>query len=265
VAAALAVGACSQPVTAVAPTPTEGLAIINILGAVRDAVNRPLVGASVEIQNQSRTVATLVTDSMGAYRWTGKLFGAATFRAAMDGYVSSIETLTPDPHVSINGPVFELDLAAPSAGIDTGDYELSFTADSNCTGLPESVRSRTYSATVSRASANLYPVGVANTQSWLAGPGGFSIGASGGTLGILDDTAPEFIEHIAPFTYLEVAIGGFFAAETPRVSTMSFPAGIVYCELNAAPAGFFCQTVPRDRVISLVVCYGNGRITLTRK
>jgi len=212
-----------------------------------------------------------MTDSVGRYALSGTFRDAVTLRATKEGYVTATQTL--DVRTLCNScPAFmTFELALPeNVTIETGDYTLTFAADSACTDLPADVRIRAYAATIA---PNMVPGVPANTQylvtvpgtsSWCCGPGGFGIGVAGHQVAITDDTGDQILDQLGSFRYLEFSLGGDAVLETPATSTMSFGGQLDYCELKSSIGNAFCRFVSGDQLITRVIC-GGSRFTLTKR
>ena len=262
----------SSPTSSSAPTPSQ--VFTEVVGYVADTAARPLVDVRVEIVERFQTVASTVSDADGRVNFSGSFASPVIGRATKDGYVTASQSVQSQnsvpPSLSTGYVHFSLEPVAAAVTIETGDYTLAFAADSGCTDLPGDMRRRTYAANITSDPTpelplnTQYRVSVAGTESWCCrGSGGLGIGVAGNYVAITDDTGPEFTEVTPPFNRLEFTFGGGFSAKTPTLTTMSFSGGVVYCELNQDPAGYFCQTVPKDILKKLVFC--SGKIILTRK
>jgi hypothetical protein len=215
-----------------------------------------LAGATVEIVVESQTVASTTSDADGHVVLSGSFAAPVTCRASKAGYVTESEFAHAQPPSSNGSVAFTLPLA-PTVKIVTGDYTLTFVADSACTDLPDDVRTRTYAATITSvpSSANqspdgtLYMVQVPGTRSWASSIGGFPISVAGNYVASADDTGSQIMGDISPGRSLELNAWGGSAVETPTVSTLSFVADVKYCE-----TGKPCSS-----------CAQNSQITLTHK
>ena len=199
----------------VQPSPPQPIPTgIQLAGTVSDAAWRPLAGAKVEVVNGRQAGLSTTTDGGGNFRLTGAFDDTTQFRATKDGHVAAARPLPPscapcNPQWWIH---FFLETLAPHADI-TGDYILTFIADSACSALPEDARTRTYTATVAPASLSVGPANswfdvtltgstvVARNNSFMLGVAGDYAAAD---LGDLHGSA-GLVEQIAPNTYLTLS------------------------------------------------------------
>jgi hypothetical protein len=239
----------------VASTPPAPQVFTRIEVYVEDAAFRPLAEVTVDLIDQSQTVAA-VSDANGLVLFSGSFVGPVTLRATKDGYVGASQTVTEQSLSRGGGILFFLGTVAAPVKIETGNYTFTFVADRTCTDLPDNVRTRTYAANIAPGQQSGFPtdtqyyVSVAGTTSWCcSGTGGFGIGVAGNYVAITDDTSPEMREQLPGSDYLELDGWGGTSIETPTVSMLSFFADLKYCAMGG----------------SCVSCAGNSRITLTRR
>jgi hypothetical protein len=222
--------AALNPIAPTAPTaPPSGSLLMR--GTVSDTAFRSLAGARVEVVDGPQAGLSTTSDARGEFSLTGLFDNATRFRAAKEGYLTATRTLQPfcapcNPNWWIN---FSLEVPAAPVNL-SGDYTLTFIANSACSTLPNEVRARTYTATIPPASnagpANAYfyvTVGGA-----LEGWGALGMGVAGDYVAIWLET---LVEQTAPNTF--VSFGGLAAASigTSAGSTIALPfdGSIDYC------------------------------------
>jgi hypothetical protein len=248
--------ACGSSVPPTAPNVVATRQIFTRIEAhVEDAAFRPLAEVRVDLIDQSQTVAA-VSDANGSVIFSGSFVDPVTLRATKDGYVTASQAVTEQSLLRGVGIFFFLGTVATPVRIATGNYTLTFVADSTCTDLSESVRTRTYAANIAPGQQSGFPadtqyyVSVAGTTGWCCSiTGGFSIGVAGNYVAITADTSPEMSEQLPGSDYLELDGWGGTSIETPTVSNLSFSAALKYCAVGR----------------SCVSCAQNSRITLTRQ
>jgi len=271
-------GACGSssptPTSPTSPLPVQYV-FAEIAGDVLDTAFRPVAGVKVEIVDGVRAGTSATSDAEGRFSFTGgQLVDGIRFRATKDGYISTTVSgplQFPWPSTVAHLAVI-LESLAPPVKIDAGDYALTIIADRACTDIPVDLRTRTYNATITPAPlssgipANTrYNVAVSGP---LLSPFGFGIGVAGSHLRFEID-GPAFVEHVAPFTYLEIAGSGESDVEAATASTLSIPfsGSFTYCDLKAEMArNNNCYTTPQDQRISYQQCVSqNDRMILTRR
>jgi hypothetical protein len=231
---------------------------------VQDTAVRPVADARIEVVEGARAGVSTTTDASGRYTLPGVFVGALALRASKDGYV----TVTKPYETARQGQQalsFVMDLAVPSVNIG-GEYSATFTADNSCTELPDSLRRRTYTATIEsgpgyaskhhyRATlggATFYPSPLNNT---------FFIGVAGDFAHVeIDFDGIGIAEELTPSTYVSIVGLGHTTIGGPQIS-VSLDGWFEYCTAAAATGrGFYsCADVP-------VTCRStNHRLTLVRR
>ena len=228
----LAVAGCGNPGSG-APTPSATsptapspptLSRNGVMGTVNDTAFRPLGGARVEVVDGPQAGISTTVDANGAFSLSGTFDDATRFRAAMEGHLTTIQASRTD---LVGGRYvnFHLEVPAPPVNM-TGDYTLTFVADSACVGLPNEVRTRTYGATITPSHPTNIPTANTNFQvalsgaSFLPSQDSFPVGVAGDfvTFWFSD---PAVVEVIAPSTQLELYGAGGASAGTSGISTMA--------------------------------------------
>jgi hypothetical protein len=142
---------------------------------------------------------------------------------------------------------FSLETESPAVDL-TGDYNVTFRADASCEQIPDSLRSRTYAATVQKAES-----GVAARFTLTLRGGNFPARFDRADLGVAGEHfvvplgdyhgTPGFAEEVAPRTYLtfEGPVEGSLASLGSGTLTASLNGAVGYCEVSgAASSGFGC-------------------------
>ena len=265
----------SLPTTPTSATQTSApvqKVFTRISGGVADTAFRPLTGVRIEFLDGPQAGTSTETDADSAFSFSGTFTGVVTVRATKEGYVSATQALNLQLVCCSSDSAFiffTLESAVPSVKIEPGDYSLTLIADNACGDLPADLRTRTYSATITRGSTlpsnTHYDVEVSGP---LLSSFGFGIGVSGNYLGFVID-GPAFFEHIPPLTYLEIAGQGGTSVDTSILSTISIPfaGSFEYCVLNSEMNRTSnCYTTPPDQKIAYSQCLSNRDLMiLTRR
>jgi hypothetical protein len=222
----------SSPSATSPPPPVAGLFM---KGTVSDTAYRPLAGARVEVLDGPQAGLSTTTGIRGEFSMTGVFDGATRFRATEEGHITATRTLQPfcarcNPNWWIN---FTLEVPDPPVNI-SGDYTLTFVANSTCTMLPDQVRSRTFTGTIPET-----PTGVPADAYFRVGGATFFEDWDGIGIGVAGDYVAfwleTLVEQIAPNTF--VAFSGQAAASIGRssMSTFALPfnGSIEYCVTTA--------------------------------
>src|SRR5262245_46266110 len=240
-------GATPATASAAIPAPAN---VGSVGGFVLDTAFRPLAGAGVEVLTGVDASLSTTANAEGHFFLAGRFDATTVFRAFVNGHDSVTET----PRFSSPGGqpwiIFWLEPLGGAVNI-AGDYTLTLTADDACVGLPDEVRTRSYTATVALTPVAHIPkdthfsVTVHGTAS---GPQSFpSIGVAGQDLGFdssdNDDGIPMLVEQVGPDAYLRYrpynGLAGTRVDETvPAIST-SFDGTIEY---SAAATHLQCQS-----------------------
>jgi len=254
----------------IAPSPASpapaGTTSIQLNGYVYDTGFRPIAGATVEVLDGPQAGMVLTSQADGHLSAIGG-FNGVTMRATMAGYAPATEPV----HLTNAGGWIYFDLVSLTPPVPLASkYTLTIAADSSCTALPEELRTRTYSTTVTpggtaNAPSNTWFGGYV-TDAQMAGSGnGFFIGVSGDYVGFsTNGEGPSLVEVLGNNRYLAYAIDARFPGVVPGASTMSasFTGMIEYCELPGPIAYYDCSRNYNRRE----QCTGtNGRVTLTAR
>ena len=262
---AVALTGCGEQPTAPS-SPTSQL--VTIIGSVRDTALRPLGDAKVEFGNGPTSGHLAATGDDGRFSLSGSTSssGAFTLKVTKDGYFPVEASFT----MRSPSEPRQLDFTLTAVALLdlSGQYTVTFTADTACHQLPAAVRTRTYIA----MGAPTTPI---RTR--------FAIRLSGASffrtdnsfsVNVADDFARFFIynvdlfddepvvEEVGPTTYLAL-IGSATATarRTDPVVAARFDGMVSYCAADTAPTTsyFRCPVEP-------VVCESpNHRLILTRR
>ena len=182
------------PVTPVVPANT-------VMGTVYDTAFRRVAGATVEVLDGPHAGMIATTAASGEFVLSGTFDQSTRFRAAGAGYLPAT-MLHPHGHID-----FYLVSSTPPVNV-AGEYELTFMTDPSCTGIPESVRTRTYEASIRPGSFARIPAGMAfdlalHGLDALDNP---AIGVAGKAVGfrLYNDGYPFIVERVAPDLYLTI-------------------------------------------------------------
>jgi hypothetical protein len=207
-----------------------GTGVTFVQGFVQDTAFRPLAGVRVEVIDGPQAGSSATSDAKGEFVLSGTFDDLTRFRATKESYATSTEPLGPGQRIR-----FVLAVLAPSAPI-AGDYTLTLAADPACAGLPDDMRTRSYTARIIPDSNPGHPANtsfnlIAGGASFLEGHGGLPIGVAGNVVTfLLDDDLPYLVEEIAANKFL--AFYGRATVEAASGSTLStyFDGDIRYCE-----------------------------------
>ena len=264
--------------------PTTSVSIIS--GFVLDTGFRPVVGARVEVVNGSQAGTFTTAGADGQFSLSGAFDAGSTFRASQDGYVAATQGWTCSTGLGTcpaNGANpwlgFYLDVLVAPVDI-TGNYTLTFIADSACSDLPSELRTRTYGATITPSQpGNPLHTSLNNTISgapFLGSFRSFGIGVAGHYLGFWLDGGhdPPLVEQVAQNSYL--AFSGVAAASvgtSASAITTSFDGWIEYCVMpSPMGAAYNCGTsnttgdpIPRQAITRAHCESKNHQLILTRR
>lgn len=213
-----------------------------------DSALRRLPGARVEIVDGPQAGTVLTTDAQGEFALSGSFLNTNTFRASKDGYVTATQGFSTSAPGGRPWLTFYLKPLAAPVNV-AGDYSLTLVADPSCVELPDQLRTRTYSATITPAT------GTSDTSFRLAVTGTpvlgtlnrVSIEVGGNTLGLWLDGGhdPTLVEQLGPNAYLAYSGLGWATVDRSASTTISgsFEGWIEYCEMNSPMReGYNCGT-----------------------
>jgi hypothetical protein len=260
-------GGKQQAGSALAPTPVPtGTSQIRLDGYVGDTGLRQIAGATVVVLDGPQAGMVLTSDADGHFSSTG-VFNGVTMRATKAGYAPDTEPV----RLTSTGAYVLFDLVSLMPPVQmASNYTLTITADSSCTSLPEEVRTRSYSTTLTptphgNAPANTLLSGFVTGAQFAPYGNTFWVGVSGDYLGIsTNGDGPSLVEDLGANRYVAYAIDAAASgvvSGAPMISA-SLTGTIEYCELSSGLGAYYdCSTyIWRER------CTGtNGRLTLTAR
>jgi hypothetical protein len=216
--------------TPVLPAPAPGP--VSVVGQVNDTALRPLADVRVEVVDGPSAGVFATTNTVGHYELPGVISEPAKFRATKEGYAPF--TTTPSPRCCQTFIYIVLALSTPSVNL-AGDYTLTLTADTACSGLPDAVRARTY--TVSMTSMPNTPE---NYRAVLGGATFFSSEAGqffvdvAGTyahfrFGDWYEDGSVIVEEAPPSTYLSITGSAGPTVNGETTISGSFSGAFDYC------------------------------------
>ena len=281
---ALGVSGCSsKPQSSVptAPTPVSVAtsAATHLLGLVEDSAFRPLTGVTVKVADGPQAGASAISADSGIFEVSGTSTGSVTLRSTKDGFSTTTQKASWRPASDRGLVTVIMEPLGPSLGLEPGDYTISVTADratstdgsAACSGFPDALLTRSYTATI--ASDPTYPR-VFQVTLQLNNPApfitsmGFGLGIAGSAVGFTID-GPAISEILAGYTYLEII--GSAPIDVPATSTGSgisipFSGSFVYCALKS-PMGIRnnCFLTPADQKIAYAQCLSTHAVMVLSK
>src|SRR5688572_28101583 len=141
------------------PTAPGSASQTHIPGMVTDGVLRPLVGATVRVQDGPMAGTTVESNVSGRFELYSTLSGTVTLQVTREGFKASTHTARWQPMINGAIDVIRLDsLEAAAAQLDPGDYTLTISMDlvtardfkglPPCAGFPAEMMSRSYDGTI---------------------------------------------------------------------------------------------------------------------
>lgn len=143
----ICVGCESTRTVPVTPSPVG----YSLAGTVYDAALRPLAEVRIETVEGSRVGVSAVSDGAGHYELAGTFTGAVVLRAEKPGY-SPITVRHEPPASPSSRSIRDIHLTDSESGNLTGDWTVTLMANASCKEIPETVRTRSYTASI-RSSA----------------------------------------------------------------------------------------------------------------
>ena len=258
------------------PSATALSSSVQLRGYIMDTAFRPLAGARVEVVDGPSAGTTAVSGDDGQVVLRGSFNESTRFRASKDGYEARTQPWNCSVAVCLGAsgaqPWLGFYLSVPEPAVNiAGDYRLTFTADSTCTELPETARSRSYRVSVTpqplgdRSTVPGYDVTVVGA-SMLGTLTGFPIGVAGNHLSLWLHSRhdPAIVEHLGDNTYLGFSGSAEAAGVATGASTITtaFDGWIEQVALTAPLVKWY---LPLPTPLSKSTCdSSNHRITLTR-
>jgi hypothetical protein len=251
-----------------APVPAPAVVPQTLYGYVGDTAFRPVAGARIEVLNGPQVGTVMTSDDQGRFSYTGTFTPPVNLRATKDGF--AVATLTVILGTDRPYAFFNLTPLVPPVAA-AGNYTLTISADSACTGIPQAARTRSYAATVT-LNTRATPL---NTRFDGTVTGGvfppyanlFWVGVAGDYVAVsTEGEGPSIVEQLDPLTYVAYYGSAGASIGTPSVSTLSAPfTGVIeYCELKA-PIGQYYDCSPELAAAREQCTLPNSRLTLTRR
>jgi hypothetical protein len=189
--------------------------------------------------------ASTISNDVGRFTFAGTFEVGTTVRVSKEGYTSATETARSNGSSNAIWAFVLLDALARPVDL-VGNYTLTIVADSACTGIPDDVRTRSYSASIgitphSDTQSGTSLMITASGAPFASIHDGFPIGVAGGDVAFAISAGEDdfgLVEKIAPGTFL--AIGGFGRVSVgtgpiARIAT-PFSGSIDYCALQSDTA-----------------------------
>ena len=271
----------APPPTAATPVSIATTAATHLLGVVEDSAFRPLTGVRVEVADGPQAGASAISTDTGTFEISGTSTGSVTLRSTKDGFSTTTQKASWRPasdHAALVTVMMEP--LGPSLGLEPGDYTISVTADRTtstdgsaaCSGFPDALLTRSYTATIASDPTQPRSFFLATLQ--LNNPApfitsmGFALGIAGNAVGFTIDAGP-ILEILPGNTYLEII--GSAPTDVPATSTgsgISIPFGgsFVYCALKS-PIDIRnnCFLTPADQKIAYAQCLSTHAVMVLSK
>ena len=277
---ALSVAACTgksvmAPTSAITPAPASVVPVPSaaaMKGTVSDTAFRSVAGATIEILNGPSAGLTTTSDATGQWGFAGVFDDSTQFRATKEGYEPAVKPLGPFCEACHPNRWVNFALKAQAAPVNVAaSYAMTITVDPACSNFPDSVRTRTYAATLpstmdasaGSSAANAYfsisPTGANFVPGWNQ----FEGGVSGNYVAFWFET---LVEEIAPGNYLMIGMsaGGIVDSEHPTTIEIRGGGQIAYCAVDPA-TGVFDDCI-KHRTLTYAQCDSNQHaLVLTRQ
>jgi hypothetical protein len=195
----------------------------------------------VEFLNGPDAGKALTSDANGGLSYDGASASGVSMRATKDGYAAMTSPVylltTPDNTAWVS---FLLAPVAPPVQA-AGNYTLTIAADSACAGLPDTVRTRSWDARLTKHVAATVPAdtwfdGTVTGSQFAQYSNFFWVGVAGDYVAVsTQGEGPSIIEQVGPQTYIAYSGVAGAAVATTGSPTISAPfKGVIeYCELKA--------------------------------
>jgi len=235
---ALAMG-CGDKGSPVGSTPFgSGTTSLKVSGSVTDFFQRPVAGARVEIVAGTGVgLATLTTENGAFLLDLPSRPGNVTLRVTKEGFKDATV------NVSDASAAVQISMTPLDSAVLTGSFAVTITADSACDQIPDTLRTRTYNATIARDSGSIFSVAlsgaslVANSDAfWATESGGdvhFYLSSLYAMNAWLDDL--PIVEQVGSDQYLAVDGRTSVIPITQGPIDTTFEGSIAYCSAQAAP------------------------------
>jgi len=223
-----------------APSPTPAAPAVpqqNLSGYVSDTASRTVGGVKIDVVDGPRAGTSIVSGANGMFALNGDFSKPVTIRASKDGYIPLSRTTQVSAPGGRPWIYFQLEVLAAPVTL-TGDYTLTFVADSACSDIPSELRTRSYPAAIAPeanafARPNTFYTLVANGASFITGHSTVHGAVAGDYATFFVYQGEDFglVEQIADQTFLGFYGEGSLALGTPPAAPITVPfSGIVdYC------------------------------------
>jgi hypothetical protein len=232
-----------------------------IKARVTDTALRVVSGVRVDVITESGTRSSRVSDGGGNVTFSGAFSGRLTFNAVKDGYVPTTLIVDANTICTGCGQLVRLVMESPNTivKLQPGSYTLTFLADPACSRLPEELRTRTYNATLTRATNDFTGTFTVEVDRMSLGKNVFWLGISGDYLMTDDDSYPTLFEVVTPNTYLSID----FLIMTTDVQVangriaVTIPATFESCTVTPGTQPAFCDFVPPSNRLAHDRCFAD--------
>ena len=230
-----------------APPPAPAPVSLTLRGYVADTAFRPLAGVKLEVLSGPESGRVMTSDPSGAFSYVGIFDVVVSIRATRDGYVAATASVITGNSLSTEAWVaFQLAPLAPPVTV-IGEYMLTISADSACTGLPAAVRTRSYTVAVTpgahrTAPANTFFDGRVTGAQAVSQGNTFWVGVAGDYVNVsTEGEGPTIVEEVGPNRYVAYFGAGGASVGSPDWTTFSaaFNGVIEYCELKARIGSYY--------------------------
>jgi hypothetical protein len=259
--------------TALQPTiqsvPVTPATLRTLHGYVGDTAFRPMGGVRVEVLNGPEAGKEFSSDAKGFFSYVGMFSGATSMRATSEGYLPLTIPVVVGNSVDQAWASFSLSPVTPPVEA-AGDYTLTISVDSACSGFPDAARVRSYPAHLTKRSITTKPAntqydGVVSGGTFAPYLGIFWVGVAGDYLAVsTEGEGPSIVEQIAPKTYISYLgeAGASIPAGSPTMISAPFNGTIEYCELKLG-IGQYYECSDSLAVARAQCTSANNRLTLT--
>jgi hypothetical protein len=149
-----------QPPIQSVPVNPPAATLRTLHGYVGDTAFRPMSGARVEVLNGPEAGKEFSSDAQGVFSYVGMFSVATSMRATREGYLPLTLSVVIGSSADQAWVSFSLSPVTPPIEA-AGNYTLTISVDSACSGFPDAARVRSYPAHLTKRSITPKP---ANTQ-----------------------------------------------------------------------------------------------------
>jgi hypothetical protein len=257
-----------QPPIQSVPVNPPAATLRTLHGYVGDTAFRSMGGARVEVLNGPEADKEFSSDAQGYFSYVGMFSGATSMRATREGYLPLTIPVVVGNSVDQAWVSFLLSPVTPPIEA-AGNYTLTISVDSACSGFPDAARVRSYPAHLTRRSITTTPVntqydGVVSGGTFAPYLGIFWVGVAGDYLAVsTEGEGPSIVEQIAPKTYISYLgrAGASIPAGSPTMISAPFNGTIEYCELKLG-IGQYYDCSDSLAVVKAQCTSANNRLSL---